>query len=151
MPSHELVTEGPWAGWTHWRGHFPNRFTELLGSHYYRRGPDGRMEAGMDTAEKHLNGLGHLHGGFLMAFIDQVMFAIARPSLSPSVGAVTLSCDTHFLGSGVGGMPIYGTGEVLRETGRMIFIRGTLSQNDDLVCAFTGTLRKVPRQLPPSV
>ena len=144
-PPHQLMTEGPWAGWTKWSGTIPGRFGETLGAHYYRRNPDGGMECAIETGERHLNGLGYLHGGFLMAFIDQVMFSIARPRLSATVGAVTLSCDTHFLGSGVGGKILLGTGEILRETGKMMFIRGLLTQDGQSVCAFTGTLRKVTR------
>ena len=37
------------------------------------------------------------------------------------------------------------TGEILKETGKMIFVRGLLRQGDHLVCSFTGTMRKVPR------
>lgn len=146
MPNSQVMTEGPFAGWTQWRGLHRNRFSELIGAHYYRTREDGSIECAMPAEEKHLNGLGYLHGGFLMAFIDQVMFAIARPRLSATVGAVTLSCDTHFLGSGVAGKNIHGTGEILRETGKLMFIRGLLTQGDNSVCAFTGTLRKVTRQ-----
>jgi uncharacterized protein (TIGR00369 family) len=146
MPVSEIMTEGPFAGWTRWRGHHRNRFTDLIGAHYIRIGEDGAVECAMPAEDKHLNGLGFLHGGFLMAFIDQVMFAIARPRLSATVGAVTLSCDTHFLGSGVAGKNIHGSGEILRETGKMLFIRGLLTQDGNSVCAFTGTLRKVTRQ-----
>jgi uncharacterized protein (TIGR00369 family) len=145
MPAPELMTEGPFAGWLQWRGLHRNRFSELLGAHYYRVREDGAVECAMPTEERHLNGLGFLHGGFLMAFIDQTMFAIARPHLSPTVGAVTLSCDTHFLGSGVAGKTILGTGEIMKETGKLLFIRGLLSQEGNSVCAFTGTLRKVTR------
>ena len=145
MAGPELMTEGPFAGWYQWRGHHPNRFSDLIGAHYYRVNEKGAVECAMPAEEKHLNGLGFLHGGFLMAFIDQTLFAIARPRLSASVGAVTLSCDTHFLGSGVAGKTIHGTGEILRETGKLLFIRGLLTQEGHSVCAFTGTLRKVTR------
>ena len=145
MAVSELMTEGPFAGWTRWFGQRPNRFSDLIGPHYFRRDDTGNVECAMLAEEKHLNGLGYLHGGFLMAFIDQVMFTIARPQLSATVGAVTLSCDTHFLGSGVAGQTIHGSGEILRETGKLLFIRGLLTQDGQSVCAFTGTLRKVTR------
>jgi uncharacterized protein (TIGR00369 family) len=145
MPKSQIMTEGPFAGWMQWRGSHLNRFSDLLGPHYWRVNDAGDVECAMPTEEKHMNGLGFLHGGFLMAFIDQVLFAIARPRLSPTVGAVTLSCDTHFLGSGVPGKRLEGTGEILRETGKLLFIRGLLTQDGNSVCAFTGTLRKVTR------
>jgi len=147
MPAPDIMTEGPFAGWTRWRGHFENRFTDLVGPHYYRTLDDGRVECALIGEEKHLNGLGFLHGGFIMAFVDMVLFSVARPLLSKTLGAVTLSCDTHFLGSGVAGTPLVGTGEVLRETGKLIFVRGLLTQDGAKVAAYTATLRKVPRQL----
>jgi uncharacterized protein (TIGR00369 family) len=147
MPAPELMTEGPFAGWYSWRGHFENRFVDLVGPTYHRTRDDGGIECAMIGEEKHLNGLGYLHGGFLMAFVDIVLFAVARPLLSKTLGAVTLSCDTHFLGSAVPGKPLVGSGEVLRETGKLIFIRGLLEQDGGKVAAYTATLRKVPRQL----
>jgi hypothetical protein len=33
---------------------------------------------------------------------------------------------------------------VLRETGRLIFLRGLVVQDEDLVASFTGTVRKAP-------
>jgi acyl-coenzyme A thioesterase PaaI-like protein len=85
-----------------------------------------------------------LHGGFLMSFIDMSMFAFIAPQLE-LMGAVTLSCATDFLGSGMVGQPIDATGEILKETGKMIFVRGLLRQGDNMVCSFTGTMRKIPR------
>lgn len=146
MQSREEITDGPYAGWTLWRGHHPNRFSELLGPYYFRRDEAGVIRCKMETGVQHMNGLGFLHGGFLMAFIDQVMFAVVRHRLTPTVGAVTLSCDTHFLGSGRANQVLDGTGEIMKETGKMLFVRGMLSQDGEPVCAYTGTLRKVARQ-----
>jgi hypothetical protein len=36
-------------------------------------------------------------------------------------------------------------GEVLKETGRLIFVRGTIEQAHGLVASFMGTLRKPSR------
>ena len=146
MLAREDITHGPYAGWTLWRGHHPNRFSELLGPYYFRTDEAGIVRCKMETGVQHMNGLGFLHGGFLMAFIDQVMFAVVRHRLSATVGAVTLSCDTHFLGSGRAGQVLDGTGEIMKETGKMLFVRGMLSQDGEPVCAYTGTLRKVTRK-----
>ncbi len=137
----EAITDGPYAGWQRWKGRHEKRFSDLIG-HYYFRDVDGRVECRMDTGMQHANGFGYLHGGFLMAFIDQVLFAVARPRLAFG-GAVTMTCNTEFLGSAVPGTPLDGTGEILRETGKMLFIRGLLTQGGSNVCGFSGTLRKV--------
>ncbi len=147
MTSYEQISEGPYAGWTLWHGHHRHRFSELLGPYYFRTDEAGVVRCKMETGEQHMNGLGFLHGGFLMAFIDQVMFAVVRHRLSATMGAVTLSCDTHFLGSGRANEVLDGTGEIMKETGKMLFVRGMLTQHGEPVCAYTGTLRKVPRSL----
>ena len=146
MQSRDEISDDPYAGWTLWRGKHPNRFSELLGPYYFRRDEAGVIRCKMETGVQHMNGLGFLHGGFLMAFIDQVMFAVVRHRLTPTVGAVPLSCDTHFLGSGRANRVLDGTGEIMKETGKMLFVRGMLSQDGEPVCAYTGTLRKVTRE-----
>lgn len=131
-------------GWTRWGGK-PGRFGELLGGHWYRGG-DGAVELRADPEDRHLNNGGHLHGGYLMSIADQALFAIARPRLSAEIGAVTLTFNSEFLGAGASGSPITATGEVLRETGKMLFIRGLLTQEGNAILAFSATLRKVPRK-----
>jgi uncharacterized protein (TIGR00369 family) len=139
-----LITDGEFAGWSVWHGRNEGRFSDLLGNFYFRQQADGSVLARMATDQRHANGHGFLHGGFLMSFVDMAMFAFIAPLLETQ-GAVTLSCATDFLGAGVVGQPIDATGEILKETGKMIFVRGLLRQGDHLVCSFTGTMRKVPR------
>ena len=139
-----MMTEGDLAGWYCWDHKPQGRFHDLLGDFYFRGGPDGSVQCRMATDRRHPNGLGYLHGGFLMSFIDQAMFAFIAPQLEKSA-AVTLSCATDFLSAGIVGQPIDATGEVLKETGKMIFVRGLLLQGETRVCSFTGTMRKVPR------
>ena len=138
------ITEGEFEGWYIWHRENEGRFSDLLGNFYFRRMPDRTIQARMATDKRHSNGHGFLHGGFLMSFVDMAMFAFIAPQLENS-GAVTLSCATGFLGAGIVGEPIDATGEILKETGKMIFVRGLLKQGDAVVCSFTGTMRKVPR------
>jgi uncharacterized protein (TIGR00369 family) len=138
------ITEGEFEGWYIWHRENEGRFSDLLGNFYFRRMPDRSIEARMATDKRHSNGHGYLHGGFLMSFIDMAMFAFIAPRLE-TFGAVTLSCATDFLAAGIAGQPIDATGEILKETGKMIFVRGLLKQGDAIVCSFTGTMRKTPR------
>jgi len=136
------ITEGEFSGWYSWDSMPQGRFHDLLGSFYFRRQADGTVECRMGTDRRHSNGHGFLHGGFLMSFIDMAMFAFIAPQLEKG-GAVTLSCATDFLTAGQVGKPIDATGEILKETGKMIFVRGLLRQDGANVCSFTGTMRKV--------
>ena len=143
-----LITDGEFAGWSVWHGRNEGRFSDLLGNFYFRREPDGSVLARMGTDKRHSNGHGFLHGGFLMSFVDMAMFAFISPLLVTQ-GAVTLSCATDFLGAGIVGQPIDATGEILKETGKMLFVRGLVKQDGVNVASFTGTMRKIPRPTRP--
>ncbi|MGI4880598.1 MAG: PaaI family thioesterase [Janthinobacterium lividum] len=132
-------------GWVPWIGKPDGRFHDLLGQMYFRVTENG-VESRMDTNRGHSNGLGFLHGGFLMSFVDMAMFAIIRPRFDKGEGAVTLSCATDFLTGGVFGEPIEARGELLKETGKLYFVRGLVTQRGANVCSFTGTMRKITRR-----
>jgi acyl-coenzyme A thioesterase PaaI-like protein len=56
--------------------------------------------------------------------------------------AVTLDCETRFLAPGRLGIPLDAEIEILRETGRLAFLRGLVVQEGESIAAFSGTLRK---------
>ncbi len=140
----ELITEGPDSGWICWRREPDGRFASLLGDFLFREGGQG-VECRMATDRRHSNGLGYIHGGFIMSFIDMAMFAFIYRQLDNSA-AVTLSCATDFLSAGIVGKPIGASGEILKETGKMLFVRWLVTQDGANVASFTGTMRKVPRR-----
>ena len=145
----ELITDGPNAGWTRWRREPQGRFHDLLGDLMFRHDPETGTECRMETDRRHSNGLGYLHGGFIMSFIDMAMFSFIWRQLENSA-AVTLSCATDFLSAGIVGKPIEASGEILKETGKMLFVRGLVTQDGERVASFTATMRKVPRTPRPS-
>ena len=140
----DLITEGEHAGWHRWHREPDGRFAALLGDFYFRPTETGVVECRMATGRRHSNGLGYLHGGFIMSFIDMAMFSFIAPQLEKSA-AVTLSCAADFLSAGRVGEPIEAHGEILKETGKMLFVRGLVTQAGQNVASFTGTMRKVPR------
>jgi uncharacterized protein (TIGR00369 family) len=137
------MTDGEHAGWTRWRRDPDGRFASMLGDFYFRQAQGG-VECRMATDRRHSNGLGYLHGGFIMSFIDMAMFGFIFRQLENSA-AVTLSCATDFLSAGVVGKPIEASGEILKETGKMLFVRGLVTQDGVNVASFNGTMRKIPR------
>lgn len=136
-----LITEGPFAGWHRWRDMNEGRFQDLIGAVYFRRRDDGTIECRAATGREHSNMQDMLHGGYIMAFIDQALFAIAAPSLALH-RAVTVTCNTEFLGAGVPGEDILAHGEITRETGKMLFLRGMVTQGGP-VASFSSVLKKV--------
>ncbi len=125
-----------------WVASDPSRFNTLLGALSVR--VDGEIARVRMTPEhRHSNLRDHVHGGALLGFIDIAMFAGCRGFGVLTAGAaVTLDLSAQFIGGAVIGQPIEAQVELLRETGRMLFVRGIVVQGDEKVAAFSGTLRK---------
>jgi acyl-coenzyme A thioesterase PaaI-like protein len=134
-------------GWKLWQATDPTRFNSLLGQLSVRL--DGAIARVRMTPERrHSNLRDHVHGGALLGFIDMAMFTACRGFGVLTAGAaVTLDLSTQFIGGGEIGRPIEAQVELLRETGRMLFVRGIVVQpqddgGDERIAAFSGTLRK---------
>ena len=137
-------------GWRSWAPSDPTRFNTLLGPMLYRvDGPIVRVR--ITPEHRHSNLQNNVHGGALLAFIDVALFAAARGfGLITAGTAVTLDLNTQFIGGGRVGEPIEAQVEVLKETGRLLFLRGLVVQGDDdtKIAAFSATIRK-PSPKPP--
>jgi acyl-coenzyme A thioesterase PaaI-like protein len=96
----------------------------------------------IETRRAFANPVGRLHGGFLMAFVDQCLFMAPAALRIPVIGGATVDVSTQFLAPGEVGKPLDAAVELLRETGRMLFLRGLLEQEGEAKLAFSGTLRK---------
>lgn len=135
------VTEGPFAGWLTWsRGADP--FETHVGPFYFRKHPGGEIEAVFTPEPHHCNGGGMIHGGMLMTFADFCLFAIAFDALADD-RAVTVSCNSEFLGAAKPGITIRGSGRVTRAAKSLIFVQGALEQQGAPVLAFSGILKKL--------
>jgi acyl-coenzyme A thioesterase PaaI-like protein len=133
-------------GWRSWDAVDRTRFNALLGSIAYRvegEGPARRARVRMHPERRHSNLRESVHGGAILAFIDVALFAGARAfGLLEAGTAVTLGLDTQFIGGGTIGEPLDAEVELLRETGRLLFLRGLVVQGETKVAAFSGTVRK---------
>ncbi|PZU78408.1 MAG: phenylacetic acid degradation protein [Sphingomonas sp.] len=132
-------------GWMRWALRDPTRYNAFLGEIIVRRDGDVarvRMVAG----RQHSNLADHVHGGALLGFIDVALFAAVRTfGLIEAGPAVTLDLNTHFIGGARLDEPLEAQVELLRETGRLIFLRGLLVQGERPVTEFSGTIRKPGR------
>ncbi len=86
---------------------------------------------------------GSLHGGAVAGFIDIALFAGAAGAGVTAPGGLTVDLSIQFLGAAAHGRPLAAEVEVLRETGRLLFIRGLLSQNEATIASFSATVRKI--------
>jgi acyl-coenzyme A thioesterase PaaI-like protein len=89
-----------------------------------------------------MNGGSALHGGCLMTFADFALFWIAYDEVK-GIGAVTASFSSEFIDSAREGELIEASGEVLRSTRSMIFVRGLISSANRPLLSFSGLLKKL--------
>lgn len=129
-------------GWTLWAFRDATRFNAFLGEVIVRL-EDGQARVRMTPERRHSNFGDNVHGGALLGFIDVALFAAIRTfGLIDAGPAVTLDLNTHFIGAGRVGEPLEARVELLRETRRLLFLRGLLVQDAGVVCEFSGTVRK---------
>lgn len=143
----ESTTSGSGADSQHWRPLDPEpgeRFDHVLPTILARAGEPGKAYARIDTDVGSSNVFGGLHGGFLAAFAEQALFLpLYLHGRVSRGGVVTIDFALQYLTGGRVHGPFEARIEALRETGRLAFIRGELVQDDQVLVAFTGTLRKI--------
>ncbi|MBB4612551.1 PaaI family thioesterase [Novosphingobium taihuense] len=135
-------------GWFTWNLTDETRFNgQVMGGLITRiehRGDGVRLvRLRMLPERQHSNILDAVHGGVTLALIDIAMFTGLHTLLQgDAAGSVTLDLSTQFIGAGRVGEPLDAVVEVLRETGRLVFLRGLVEQGSDTIAAFNGTIRK---------
>jgi len=135
-------------GWKRWQFRDATRYNAFLEPLLVKvEGEIARVR--MMPRHEHSNMRDHVHGGVLLGFMDVALFAASRGfGVLSAGGAVTLDLSAQFIGGGRIGVPLEARIELLRETGRMLFLRGLIVQEGEpTIASFTGTLRK---STPPS-
>ena len=132
-------------GWQEFRVGEPQQFSRtVIGLLLVRREDDAQARVRMFLRPHHQNLYGKIHGGAVQAFIDVTLFAgttlLRETDMS---GAITLEVNTHFTGAGDPARPLDALVEIMRETGKLIFCRGSVVQDNNVIAAFSAILRKV--------
>lgn len=143
VPSLGVKADAGQPGWFVLEALPGGHFVDLFGTLRFRAETAEKARIRVETGLAKGNVLGTTHGGFLLAFVDQVLFVgPAFLGIPNALGGVTVDCSAQFLRPGSIDLPLDAVVEVLRETGRMIFMRGLLEQNGQTLLAFSGTIRK---------
>jgi len=141
-----VVQSGPRTGWISWSYEDFRGFMRLVGPSYARPAGDGRAQVAIATRDEHGNIAGGLHGGLLAGFADHAYFAaLAALGRTDQVGGVTTDLTMQYLAAGAVGPDLEAEVEILRETGRMLFMRLLLRQDGETICASSATIRKPSR------
>ena len=132
-------------GWRHWNLKDQTLFNgAVMGKLITRVDPDGKARLRMFPERKHQNLQGIIHGAVTLALIDISLFTTMHTIGTGNAGpSVTLELSTQFVGAGDPARVMDAVCEIVRETGKLVFVRGTVEQGDDTVAAFSGILRKM--------
>ena len=139
-------------GWISWNLEDQSRFNAFLEPLAVRKDAptdDGRPRARvrMHPTQKHSNLGDNVHGAVTLALIDVSLFGASYQFGSIDAGmSVTLDLSTQFVGGGRVGEPMDAVVELVKETGRLIFLRGMVVQgegDEHIVASFSGTVRKI--------
>ena len=119
----------------------------VLGKMLVRSEGEHKARLRMFPGHIHRNLSNAVHGGVTLGFIDVAMFGASRMfGLIDAGTAVTLDLSVQFIGAGVVGEPLDAEVELLKETGRLLFMRGLVLQGANRIAAFSGTIRKPTRR-----
>jgi len=124
-----------------------DRFNAVMGDIIVRVDDDPSISrVRMFPARLHSNLNNDLHGSALLAFLDIALFAGAQSQGIPTIGgAVTVDIQVQMVGAGRIGQPLDAVVEVVKEGGKLVFLRGLVEQGDHRVASFSGIIRKVKR------
>ncbi len=139
-PDAMIATDGEFAGWRTW---VRDTFEAHNGPFWHRTEEDGSIRAAFRVDQRHLNGLGVVHGGCYMTFADYSLFAFASPILEGPGVTVSFACE--FLDAAREGDLVEATGEVTRGGKSLVFVRGLLHTGERPLFSFSGTIKRINR------
>ena len=143
---HPLIRHQPdpdHPGWWTWDVLGEERYNATLGKLLVQADGPGQARCRMFPGHAHSN-LGNVaHGGAILTFVDMAFYAGGHMAGMSDTNAVTLDCAVQFISAGELEQPLDATVELLRETGRLAFFRGTVEQEGRIVASYSGTLRKL--------
>lgn len=126
----------------------PTGFDAVLGDLYVRPVPGG-AEARWPPNAGRANLVGGFHGSFLTAAAEQCLilplYLHGRVSRG---GVLVIDLNLQFLAQGDAQRDLFVRVQLLRETGRLGFVRGEVHQDGQMLVAFAATLRKLSGRRP---
>ncbi|MBV7266948.1 PaaI family thioesterase [Erythrobacter ani] len=142
-PLTEAEADGE-SGWYSWNLVDRTRYNTAVLGELRVRGEGERCRLRMFPERRHTNLGDNIHGAATLGLIDIALFATMHVIGSGNAGpSVTVELSTQFVGAGDPERPLDAVTEIVRETGRMLFLRGECVQGDDVVTSYSGIVRKM--------
>ena len=138
---HRPDPENP--GWHLWNLKDETLFNGAVMGKLITRKEDASCRLRMFPERKHENLQGNIHGAVTLGLIDIALFSTMHVVGTGNAGpSVTLELSTQFIGGGDPKRPLDAVTEIMRETGRLVFVRGEVVQDEDRIAAYSGIIRK---------
>lgn len=100
-------------------------FENFAGPFYWKKLGDGTDHVILQSTDKHCNRQGFIHGGLLLTMMD-FTFAVCAKEF-PEQRLATISLNSEFVAPGRVGTLIEATGEIVRRTRGLCFMRGQIT------------------------
>lgn len=97
---------------------------------------------GVLAQEEHLNPAGAVHGGALASLLDHALSAIAWQLLDRRP-CVTVQLDVQFVSAAACGDFLVARGQLVRATGSLAFMRGTVAVDDRPIALGSAVLKQL--------
>jgi len=132
------------SGWYSWNLVDRTRYNTAVLGELHVRGEEDACRLRMFPQRHHTNLGDNIHGAATLSLIGIALFATMHVVGSGNAGpSVTVELSTQFVGAGDPEKPLDAVTEIVRETGRMLFLRGQCVQGDDVVASYSGIVRKM--------
>lgn len=133
-----------YPGWHHWRLNNETYYNEVvLGPLLIRVESEKTARCRIFPKRHHLNASNTIHGALMLGLMDVTLFSTYHMVRNrDAAGSSTIDLSAQFISRANPTSPLDAVVEVLRETGRLCFLRGTLMQDEMIVAAYSGTIRK---------
>ena len=131
---HRPDPENP--GWHHWNLKDDTLFNGAVMGKLITRREGDKCRLRMFPERKHENLQGIIHGAISLALIDISLFTTMHVIGTGNAGpSVTLELSTQFIGGGDPKRPLDAVTEIMRETGKLVFVRGEVCAGMMIVSA----------------
>ena len=136
------------AGWHKVKS--PMAFLATIGPLWSRR-EDASWAYAIAADERHLNGLGVIHGGLITSFVDTVLAMLVWERIGHRPTA-TVQLNTQFIDTVREGELVEARGEVIRAARSLVFVRCLVTVGDRSVALADGVWKVLgqPAHAPPA-
>ena len=113
----------------------------LVGPFFWKEMDDGTQHFVLKVETQHCNRHEIVHGGLMMTMIDLAMVVAAKEHSEEQL--VTVSLNSEFIDAGHAGELIEASGELIRRTGSMAFVRGKIHEAERTLLSSSAVFKRM--------